>query len=85
MGATAEGAPPTGGRAATIGGNGSPSSLSLAALLTVLVALLLPQSGASFQTLPRKMPPRFDAPRPTLLAGLLSLYSPPSLIIEDRR
>jgi hypothetical protein len=62
----------------------SPSSLSLAALLTVLVALSLPQSGASFQTLPRKMPPRFDAPRPTSLAGLLPLYSPPSLIVEDR-
>jgi hypothetical protein len=59
------------------------SSLSLAALLTVLVASSLPQSGASFQTLPRKMPPGFDTPRPTLLVKLLSLYSPPSLIIKD--
>jgi hypothetical protein len=29
------------------------------------------------------MPPRFDAPHPTLLAGLLLSYSPPSLIVED--
>jgi hypothetical protein len=63
----------------------SPSSLSLAALLTVLVASLLPQSGASFQTSLMKMPPRFDAPRPTSSAGLSSSYSPPLLIVEDCR
>jgi hypothetical protein len=63
----------------------SPSSLSLAALLTVLVASSLPQSGASFQTSPRKMPPQFDAPHPTSSAGSSSSYSPPLLIVEDRR
>jgi hypothetical protein len=63
----------------------SPSSLSLAALLTVLVASSLPQSGTSFQTLLRKMPPQFDSPCPTSLAGLSLSYSPPSLIVEDCR
>jgi hypothetical protein len=31
------------------------------------------------------MPPHFDAPHPTSLAGSSSSYSPPSLIVEDRR